>query len=118
MPSPKLQQRCATFVDWIATEPSKIDEIQRQAADVRAAIKAQATEDGLVVRSTPDSGSFAKDTGLRRHLRGKSVVEGQDVALPFLIAPKTEDDKRLQSLLPRFEKYALAAYPKTKQDTT
>ena len=57
MPSPKLQQRCATFVDWIATEPSKIDEIQRQATDVRAAIKAQATEDGLVVRSEPDPSS-------------------------------------------------------------
>ncbi len=116
MSSDKLQQRFSTFVGWIATESSTIDEIQRQAKDVRGAIKAQAAEDGLVIRSTPDSGSFAKDTGLRRHLRGKSVVEGQDIDLPFVVAPKTKDDERLDSLLPRFKKYALAAYPRTKQD--
>jgi len=82
-----LQQRLTTFVQWIATETSREDEIREQAGRIRERIAAKAREDNLTVRSMPNAGSFAKRTGLRRHLLGASVVEGQDVDLPFVVAP-------------------------------
>jgi hypothetical protein len=51
-------------------------------------------------------------------MRGDSEVEGQDVDVPFVIAPKTKDEERLEALLPRFDKYARGAYPDTKRETT
>lgn len=114
----KLQSRMTAFVEWIATERDKEDEIREQADSIRKKIKAKATDDGLTIQSTPSSGSFAKRTGLRRHLRGDSVVEGQDVDLPFVVSPQTDEDKKLDCLLPRFERYAKSAYPDTKRETT
>ena len=51
----------------------------------------QALADGLAVFRTPEAGSFAKHTGLRRHMRGHSEIEGQDVDLPFVVRPATAD---------------------------
>lgn len=114
-PGGVLHRRIAAFVDWIATEPLREDEIREQAARIRHAIRAKAIVDDLVVRSTPNAGSFATRTGLRRHMRGLAEVEGQDVDVPFVVAPKTKDDERLEVLLPRFEKYARQAYPETER---
>ena len=111
-----LHQRLSTFVDWIATQSDREDEIRKQVSNIRDAISAKAAEDDLVVRSTPNSGSFATRTGLRRHLRGLSEVEGQDVDVPFVVSPKTKDDEQLKVLLPRFEKYARLAYPDTERE--
>jgi hypothetical protein len=105
-----------TFVQWIATEASREDEIREQATRIRARISARAREDNLTVRSTPNSGSFAKRTGLRRHLLGASVVEGQDVDLPFVVAPRGDD--KLNELLDRFSRYTKASYPETEQQCT
>lgn len=113
MPTSKLQLRMKEFVSWIATESSTEDAIREQADSIRKRIRAKAADDGLTIRSTPNSGSFAKRTGLRRHLRGDSVVEGQDVDLPFVVSPVSDTDKQLSTLLPRFEQYAKAAYPGT-----
>jgi hypothetical protein len=111
-----LNQRFENFIRWIRPEPATTADITRQRGDVRTRIMVQAEEDGLTVRSTPDSGSFATGTGLRRHMRGLSEVEGQDVDVPFVVAPKTEDDERLEVLLPRFEKYARLSYPDTERE--
>lgn len=108
-----LHRRISTFVNWIATQSDREDEIREQMSNIRDAICAKAAEDDLTVRSTPNSGSFATRTGLRRHMRGLSEVEGQDVDVPFVVAPKTKDDERLEVLLPRFENYARPAYPET-----
>jgi hypothetical protein len=108
-----LHRRLAVFVDWIATQAEREDEIREQISNIRTAIRAKAAEDQLVVRSTPSSGSFATRTGLRRHMRGLSEVEGQDVDVPFVVAPTTKDDERLDVLLPRFERYARSAFPDT-----
>lgn len=113
-----MHRRLSAFVEWIATESAKEDAIRDQAESIRQKIKGQANEDGLVIRSTPNSGSFAKRTGLRRHLRGASVVEGQDVDLPFVVSPKTREDETLKALLPRFLRYAEKAYPDTKREPT
>src|SRR5690606_6854344 len=108
-----LHRRLSHFVDWLAPEREKEAEIRRQADDIRTHILGQADEDGLIVRLTPSAGSFAKRTGLRRHMTGGSDVEGLDVDLPFVVAPRTRDDEQLHSLLDRFERYARATYSST-----
>ncbi len=113
-----LHHRLTTFVDWIATEPGTEDTIRRQSDEIRTRIKGKAANDGLTVRGTPNSGSFAKRTGLRRHLQGDSTVEGQDVDLPFVISPKTKDDEAVGPLLERFLGYASASYPDTPRKKT
>lgn len=113
-----LHRRLSSFVDWIATEAATEDRIREQADEIRNRIKAKAEEDGLTVRSTPNSGSFAKRTGLRRHLQGDSDVEGQDVDLPFVVSPKTKDDEAVDRLLDKFLGYAKASYPDTLRKKT
>ncbi len=111
-----LHRRLSCFCDWIATEPAKEDTIRKQADEIRTRITAKAVADGLTVRSTPNSGSFAKRTGLRRHLQGDSDVEGQDVDLPFVVSPTTKEDAKVDRLLDRFERYAKEAYPDTPRE--
>jgi len=114
----ELHRRLSAFTAWIATDPDREDDLRDRAKDLRESIGAKAREDGLVVRATPAAGSFATRTGLRRHMRGESEVEGQDVDVPFVIAPATVDEDRLDVLLPRFEKYARETYPETERERT
>jgi len=111
-----LHRRLRTFVDWIAPDSEREQEIRDQSARIRERIKAKAAADGLTVRSTPNSGSFAKRTGLRRHMRGTSEIEGQDIDLAFVVSPKTKDAEMLDSLLDRFLGYAQEAYPDNAPD--
>lgn len=113
-----LHKRMTTFVDWIRPTDDTEEAIRKQADEIRNRVRAKAHEDGLIVTSTPSSGSFAKKTGLRRHMLGHSVVEGQDVDLPFVVAPRTRDDEAIASLLDRFYKYAHSSYPDTSKDVS
>ncbi|WP_438032117.1 CBASS oligonucleotide cyclase [Sorangium sp. So ce204] len=106
------------FVDWIKPEEATREAICKQAEEIRDRIGAKASRDGLVVRSMPWSGSFAKKTGLRRHMRGDHEVEGQDVDLAFVISPQTSEGEDIESLLDRFERYARASYPNTRRNPT
>jgi len=110
-------RRISNFVDWVRAPAEMEEKIRDQAEEVRSRIKGQASGDGLVVRSTPTSGSYAKRTGLRRHWnpKGGSPVEGQDVDLPFVVSPSTKDGERLDELLGRFDRYAAASYPSTRR---
>jgi hypothetical protein len=92
--------------------------IRTQADNIRHAISKKAAADGLVVVATPEAGSFAKHTGLRRHLRGNSEIEGQDVDLPFIVKLAQTDGERIDELLQRFARYAAASYPNTPRDIT
>lgn len=112
-----VQKRLSIFVKWIATESEKEDEIREQANNIRENISTKAKEDGLIVRSTPNAGSFPKRDGNRRHLRGYSVVEGQDVDLPFVLAPP-KNEETLSDLLKRFSGYADVCYPNTDKKLT
>lgn len=111
-----LHRRLSYFVDWLAPEPAIEEDIRKQANDIRERIKAQAMRDGLTIRSTPGAGSFAKRTGIRRHITGGSEVEGLDVDLPFVVSPRTKSDEELTFLLDRFERYAQATYPGTERE--
>lgn len=106
------------FVDWIKPDDTTESKIRAQADDIRSRIKAKANADGLVVRSMPWGGSFAKKTGLRRHMLGNHQVEGQDVDLPFVVSPTTTQGESITSLLDRFERYAAAIYPNTSRNPT
>lgn len=108
-----LHTRTGNFLRWIRPDPDKREETRSQRDDVKVRIKRKAEEDGLVVRSMPHSGSFAKSTGLRRHMLGGAEHAGQDVDCPFVLSSNDDDGKSLTSLLPKFEAYAKACYPDT-----
>jgi hypothetical protein len=114
----RSHRRLATFVDWIKPESDTAEAIRKQAADIRRIITGQATADGLTVTATPEAGSFAKHTGLRRHMRGASEIEGQDVDLPFVVRPAAKNGDRIDELLRRFDTYAGASYPNTPRSVT
>jgi tRNA nucleotidyltransferase (CCA-adding enzyme) len=114
----RLHVRIRDFVDWIRTDGIKEDTIREQANEIRKRVKNLASNDGLIIQSTPWSGSFAKRTGLRRHLYGLNPVEGQDVDLPFVISPTTKHDEELSELLPRFQGYLMQSYPNTLRELT
>jgi len=114
----RSHRRLAKFVDWIKPDGATREAIQQQSAEVRKNISAKAENDGLTVLATPEAGSFAKHTGLRRHMRGHTQIEGQDVDLPFVVKPKTEEGRQIVELLNRFSRYAKLSYPATPQEIT
>lgn len=112
----KLHVRVRNFVGWIAPEKETRDAIKKQADEIRSRIRKKAEDDGLTVTDTPYSGSFASKTGLRRHLRGGTNIEGQDIDLPFVV--KQDKETEFEPLIKRFEKYAKESYPDTKITVT
>lgn len=111
-----LHNRLKRFGQWVAPEKEKRDQIKKQADEIRGRIIAKAEEDGLTVVKTPYGGSFPSNTGLRRHLRGNTVTEGQDVDIPFVV--KKDKETEFEPLIQRFKKYAEKSYPDTKVETT
>jgi hypothetical protein len=109
-------RRMKCFVKWIAPDPDKEADMIVKAKEVKKKIKEKAEADGLKVVDTPWSGSYAKGTGLRRHLRGNSDVEGQDIDLPFILEKPSDKGKKVKDLIPCFKKYIEEAYP-SKKDT-
>jgi hypothetical protein len=118
MPSITLQTRFLNFISWIRPDPDKADDIRKQRDDMRSRVKAKAQGDGVIVQSMPASGSFAKATGLRRHMLGGAEHEGQDVDCPFVVAGKDKDGDPLIELVSKFEGYAKASYPDTEIERT
>ncbi len=114
----RSHRRLAAFVDWIKPEPDTREAIRKQASDIRRVISGQAIADGLSIMASPEAGSFAKHTGLRRHMRGDSEIEGQDVDLPFVVKPTSKDGDKIDELLRRFERYAATSYPNTPKRVT
>lgn len=114
----KLSEWLTCFIEWIGPEPEKREDVKVQAQQIRDRIRAKAEEDELIIKGTPKSGSFATKTGLRRHMLGDAEVEGQDVDIPFIVAPKTSEEEKVDELLVRFKKYADASYPETKKTIT
>lgn len=106
-----IERRLEHFVDWLKPDPETESAMAQRAHEIRDNIRKQAAADGLKVASTPAAGSFAKNTGLRRHVTGGSDIEGQDVDVPFVLHPMTESEQRISRLLDRFQGYADRAYP-------
>ncbi|MDB5016104.1 MAG: hypothetical protein JWQ84_936 [Mucilaginibacter sp.] len=106
-----LHSQMCCFVGWIAPDPDKKEYNSGQAATLIDRVIKNAAEDGVEVGDTPDGGSDAKGTGLRRHYLGHSEVDGYDIDIPMVIAPKDADGKQLNELLTKFEKYVRKSYP-------
>jgi hypothetical protein len=102
-----LHSRMSCFVDWIAPDPDKIDDIAERADKARKYLQKCAEEDGLTVTDTPKSGSFEKKTGLRRHYLGHCEIDGLDVDIPMVIKPKDDEGDLINELLNKFEKYVI-----------
>ncbi len=113
-----LHKRFKKFVVWIAPEKETRVLIKLQSKKIRTCLEKRAKEGGLTISSMPNSGSFAAKTGLRRHYRGKSEVEGQDVDLPVVTNPETDSGKQLGELLDKFYNYVDKCYPDKKKERT
>lgn len=116
MPSTALERRLTAFVDWIRPEPQMEQKLRQQSDEIRQKVRAQAHADGLVIVQTPSAGSFAKGTGLRRHMTGGSPVEGLDGDIHFVIRPRTRAEEEITELLDRFQGYVDRAYPQRPPD--
>jgi len=112
-----LQSRMECFTKWIAPDPDKKKEIFAKADEIRQYIKQTAEENGLTVKSMPIAGSSAKGNGLRRHYRGHSEVDGWDIDIPIVVKMDEQADL-LNSLLDKFEQYAIKSYPNTTIEKT
>lgn len=113
-----IQKRFSSFVEWIAPEKKTRDEIKSQADEIRQKIKDEAEKDGLTIMSMPYAGSFQKKTGLRRHYRGHSEVEGQDIDIPFIVKQTDSKGNKITELLSKFSGYVNNVYPnKVKSET-
>ncbi len=112
-----LQRRMRKFVDWIAPDPQKIPEFRKHAKDVLLTIKNKAIEKDIPVVDAITGGSFDKETGLRRHMRGDSEVEGQDIDLVFIVN-KQGNSNRFPELVTKFLDVANASYPSTDKKAT
>lgn len=106
-----IHKRLKCFVEFIAPETEKRDKIKQQSDDIRNCIKRHATEAGYTIASMPSSGSFAKKTGLRRHMQGDSEVEGQDIDIGFILEDKDNDGNPLGCLVDEFEEYLRTCWP-------
>lgn len=112
----KLHIRIRNFVSWIAPEKETRDAIKKQSDEIRSRIRKKAEDDGLTITDTPYSGSFSTKTGLRRHLRGETDIEGQDIDLAFVV--KKDKETEFEPLIQRFKRYAEESYPDTKITAT
>jgi len=106
-----LHSRLSYFITWIKPDPDKKDDNVEQAANVTKNVKQNAEDDGLEVTDTPEGGSDAKDTGLRRHYMGHSEVDGYDIDRPFVVKEKDKNGNTVSNLLNRFEGYVRTSYP-------
>lgn len=114
----KLHSRLSTFVGWIKPDSTSRENNKRRADKIRTCVSRKAEEDGVIVESTPNAGSFATHTGNRRHFRGTSEVEGQDIDVPFVVKPESIDGREIKDLLNRFYRYVDDCYPDTEKKIT
>ena len=100
-----IHKRLKCFVEYIAPDKEKRENIKRQSDSIRSCIERNAKEDGLTILSMPYSGSFAVNTGLRRSLLGNDEVEGQDIDLAFILKDEDKDGNPLGCHVEIFKSY-------------
>jgi hypothetical protein len=106
-----LHSRLSCFINWIKPDPDKKEDNSEKADTVTKNVRQNAEADGLQVTDTPEGGSDAKDTGLRRHYRGHSEVDGYDIDRPFVIKEYDKTGNKVTDPLGKFEKYVGTSYP-------
>lgn len=106
-----IHKRMKCFVEFIAPEKDKAENIKRQADDIRECIARHAKEEGYVIAANPYSGSFSKKSGLRRQMQGNDEVEGQDIDIGFILEDKDKSGDPLKCMIIPFKRYLQKCYP-------
>lgn len=106
------------FVKWIAPQQDTRIVIHKQSGELIDKVKVKAEEDGLIIVEVVFSGSFDKESGLRRFMRGHAVVEGQDVDIAFIIQRKDKKGNELGCLIENFKRYLKDCYPDSERGET
>jgi len=110
-----IHRQIKFFVKWIAPESETRQKIYDQGDELMNRVKTRAEADGLTVIEIVYSGSFNKESGLRRFMLGHSVVEGQDVDIAFILKDTDKDGNKLGCVIEKFKGYVKASYPDTKE---
>ncbi len=106
-----IHLRFKNFVKWIAPEEEKREKIVSKSDEIMEKISKKATDDDLIVISRNRSGSFSKESGLRRFMRGNSAIEGQDIDLSFILDEYDKNGVKQGCLVEKFKGYAKDCYP-------
>lgn len=106
-----IHRRLRSFVDFIAPEPEKREDIKRHADEIRECIESKAKADGYTLVASAYSGSFSKKTGLRRHMYGNNEVEGQDIDIAFIVKSTDQEGNPVGCLISVFEGYLRDRWP-------
>ena len=110
--------RLTVFIRWINPDAEKKEDNAYQASLVRKYVSQNASQQGIHIVGTPEAGSDAKNTGLRRHYRGHAAVDGYDIDVVFIINPEDADGKPLEELLSIFEGLVRKSYPNSTIEIT
>lgn len=107
-----IHRRLNCFINFIAPEREQDPKIKAHFEQIKARIEKHAKEEGYTIASVHYAGSYAKRTGLRRHLTGGSEVEGQDVDIAVILENRNNKGQAItHSLIPDFKRYLKKQWP-------
>ncbi|UTW61724.1 hypothetical protein KFE98_17185 [bacterium SCSIO 12741] len=114
MKTPKnspIQNRFNCFVQFISPDPKRRRKYEHRAKEIIGYIEKRLASDSYTLSGSTLAGSFAKKTGLRRHLEGPNEVEGLDIDLVFILKNEDLKGKSLTSIILVLEEYLRDHYP-------
>lgn len=106
------------FVPEIRTPEVELRKIHEQQRRVRHRITGRLNKRNLQVARTPNAGSYAKGTGLRRYMYGNTKIGGSDIDLPFVLTARSGAHLDLKGLLDLFEEVVRESYPRSRVTRT
>jgi hypothetical protein len=106
------------FVPKIRTPEAEQRKIKEQRERVRHRVQGQLQKIKLQVARSPNAGSYAKGTGLRRYMYGNTKIGGSDVDLPVILTSRSGDHLDLKALLDLFETLVRNSYSRSKISRT
>lgn len=106
------------FVPEIRTPKVEQRKIEEQRGRVRHRVMSRLQKLKLQVARSPNAGSYAKGTGLRRYMYGNTKIGGSDVDLPIVLTARSGDHLDLKALLDLFEELVRSSYSRSKVTRT
>lgn len=106
------------FVAKLRTPKSDIATIIERRDRVRSRLQSRLRKEKLPVARSPNAGSYAKGTGLRRYMYGKTKIGGSDIDIPIILTASSGDKLELKTLLDLFEGIVRGSYPRSKTTRT
>ena len=102
------------FVPHIRTPRADERKIIEQRKRVQHRIIRHIERANLRLARTPNGGSYAKRTALRRYMQGRTKIGGSDIDLPFVLTARSGEQLELRALLELFEGFVRKSYPRSK----